>query len=291
MKIGRFTIRFKYPPKPDLLLLEADKSPHLLSVCEDLSFEIYRSIDRLLIVRPRYILLLIKYWWRTSRMAALLCARLECQKIRILIGMENYDKFNRIGDLSRTLLDDVTAQIPQLNTFLVQHGQELRRLALNRPSKRVELFCWGNWVARNYPSFGRNEQRFTPVGALIDGLYRSIRPVVIPRDVKVCYVSTVKESSWWGNEVGERRFGYETLTKYLSNFQRTSQVDIHVALTIDRDQNKEVDESALERKWFLERLGNSIQFTEPSLLFGDQNFSDHGRQTPGMSRSDTHLIS
>lgn len=280
MKIGRFNIGFRYPPKPDLLLLEADKSPHLLSVCEGLSFEIYRSVDRMLIVRPRYVFLLLHYMRRTTRMAALLCARLECQKIRVLIGMENYDKFYRKGDRSRTLLDDVTVQIPQLRAFLVQHGQELRRLPTGRAKKNVELFCWGSWVARNYPRLGRNEQLFTPTGALIDGLYRSIRPAVIARDLKVCYVSTVKDSSWWGDEVGERRFGYETLTRYLSDFQRTALVDIHVALTIDRDQNPDVDETALERKWFLERLGKSIQFSEPSLLFGDQNINDHGRKTP-----------
>jgi hypothetical protein len=194
--------------------------------------------------------------------------------------MENYDKFNRIGDTSRTILEDVTEQIPELMAFLVQHGQELRRFPTDRKTKRVVLFCWGEWAARNYRSFGRNEASFIPTGALIDGLYRSIRPAEIPRDVGICYVSTVKEPTWWGAEIGERRAGFEKLTQYLATYMGSAKSDVHVALTIDRDQNREEDESKLERKWFLDRLGESIQFTEPSLLFGDQNFSDHGRQTP-----------
>jgi hypothetical protein len=280
VRIGRFTVRFRYPPKPDVLLLEADKSPHLMSACGDLCAEVFRSEDRLVVVRPRYVALLIFYWARTTRMAALLCARIESQQIRILIGMENYDKFNRMGDTSRTILEDVTEQIPELRAFLVQHGQELRRFPTDRKTKRVVLFCWGEWAARNYRSFGRNEASFIPTGALIDGLYRSIRPAEIPRDVGICYVSTVKEPTWWGAEIGERRAGFEKLTQYVATYMGSAKSDVHVALTIDRDQNREEDESKLERKWFLDRLGESIQFTEPSLLFGDQNFTDHGRQTP-----------
>ena len=280
MKVGRFTLKFRYPPRPDVILLEADKSPHLLSACENLSVEVYRSADRLVVVRPKYLVLLVYYWLRSTRMAALLCARLESQKIRVLIGMENYDKRYRKGDTSRTILEDVTEQIPQLRAFLVQHGQELRRFPLNRVRKRVELFCWGNWVAQNYPRFGRNDLSYISSGALIDGLYRSVRPSIVPRDVGICYVSTVKDSSWWGSETGERRLGFEKLTEYLKTLAESMQVDVHVALTIDRDQNKEEDESSLERNWFLERLGREIQFNEPSFLFGNQDVSHQGRTTP-----------
>ncbi len=203
--------------------------------------------------------------------------------------MENHDKFNQMDperprrnkrrDPNRTLFDDVLSQVPDLNVFLIQHGQELRRFPINRPKKEATLFCWGNWTSRNFPQFGRKEQHFIAVGALIDGLYRAIRPSVVAKDVPICFVSTVKGKTWWGSGMDERRRGYEALAKFTRQFIDETSLSVNVALTIDRDQYG-VNDAESERKWFLERLGNSIQFTEPSLLFGDQNFSDHGRQTP-----------
>ncbi len=302
MKIGRFTVRFRYPPKPDLLLIEAERSPQVFSVCDGLKYETYLLTERLLVLRYRYLLYLLWFSTRTHRMAALLCARVRSQRIRAVVSMENYDKFNKMDpkrpkrnkrrDPNRTLFDDVLRQVPELNVFLIQHGQELRRFSINRPTKHATLFCWGDWTARNFPRFGRSEQHFIAVGALIDGLYRAIRPSIEERDVPICFVSTVKGKNWWGDEIDERRSGYEALTAFTRRFVDESSLLMNIALTIDRDQYGASDAES-ERKWFLERLGSSIQFTEPSLLFGDQNFNDYGRKTPRYvkERYATYLLS
>ena len=289
MRIGRFAVRFRYPPKPDLLLVEVQRSPQLWSVCDDLDCEAYPLTERLIILRFRYVFYLLWFAVRTHRMAALLCARVRSQGIRVVVTMENHDKFNKLDpshpernnrrDPNRTLFDDVTKQVPELKVFLIQHGQELRRFSTTRSAKDVTLFCWGDWTARNFPMFGRNEKHFISVGALVDGLYRLIRPSVEVKDVSICLVSTVKGKSWWGSEIDERRKGYEQLAAYVHRFSTEESRVVNVALTIDRDQYG-VGDAESERKWFLDRLGESIQFTEPSLLFGDQNFTDHGRQTP-----------
>lgn len=289
MKLGRFTVHFRYPPKPDLLVIEAVRSPQVLSVCDGLKYEAYSLSERILILRFRYLFYLLWFGTRTHRMAALLCARVRSQDIRLAVSMENHDKFNKMDskrpkrnkrrDPNRTLFDDVLSQVPELNLFLIQHGQELRRFSTVRPTKSATLFCWGDWTARNFPLFGRNEQFFISVGALIDGLYRAIRPQVEVKDVPICFVSTVKGKSWWGSEIDERRSGYEELTAYLRRFSNETSLSVNIALTIDRDQYGAEDAES-ERQWFRHRLGNSIQFTDPVLLFGDQDFDDHGRRTP-----------
>jgi len=289
MRIQRFDFRLKYPPRPDALLLEARKSPHVWSVCDGLNVTAYDLHDRVIILRPRYLFALIWYSLRTTRMAAMLCARVRSQKIQVVFGLENHDKFNYLDpnhplrnwrtDTSKTLFDDVSAMIPELRLFSIQHGQELRRFPKNRPKKNVTLLCWGQWTANNFSSFGRNESKFLPVGPLIDGLYREIRPATIEKTYPVCLVSTVKGKDWWGDTVGERRGGYEVLVSYLAKFAASRAIPIHVALTIDRDQYGDGDADA-ERKWFLDRLGPSIQFTEPSVISGDPNVVLAGRREP-----------
>lgn len=289
MRIQRFDFRVKYPPRPDALLLEARKSPHVWSVCEGLNVAAYDLNDRIIILRPRYLFALIWFTMRTTRMAAMLCARVQSQRIRVVFGLENHDKFNYLvpnrhfrnwkTDTSRTLFDDVSKMIPGLRIFSIQHGQELRRLPIDRPKKNVTLLCWGPWTAKNFSHFGRNEARFQPVGPLIDGLYRDIRPEVIEKTFPVCLVSTVKGKDWWGDVVGERRQGYEVLISHLARFAAAHATPIQVALTIDRDQYGDGDADA-ERKWFLDRLGSDVQFTEPSVISGDPNVELAGRREP-----------
>lgn len=289
MRFLRFDFRLKYPMRPDAFLLEARKSPHVWSVCEGLNVSAYDLNERVIILRPRYLFALIWFALRTTRMAALLCARVWSQQIHVIFGLENHDKFNYLEqgrrlrnwrtDTSRTLFDDVSRMIPGLQIFSIQHGQELRRFPKERPKKNVTLLCWGPWTAENFSGFGRNESRFLAVGPLIDGLYRGIRPELIEKTVPICLVSTVKGKDWWGEVIGERRNGYEILVGYLARFAAAHSTAVHVALTIDRDQYGVGDADA-ERKWFLDRLGPETQFTEPSLMSGDPNVELAGRREP-----------
>jgi len=288
MRVGRFGLRVRYPKRPEVLLLEASKSPHLWSVCKGLVVEPYDLANRQIFLRPKFLLHLIWFSCRTTRMAALLCARLKSQRIPVLLSLENHDKFNKLDlahpwrsrrvDTSRTLFDEVSSQLPALPILSIQHGQELRRFSDNRPKKNVTLLCWGDWTSRNFPKFGRNERAFLPVGPLIDGLYRELRPATLSKDVPICFVSTVKGREWWGLEVGERRRGFETLAGYLARYARERKLIVNIALTIDRDQYGIGDADA-ERKWFADRFGNACEFTEPSVMSGDPRIElDGGRQ-------------
>lgn len=289
MKVGRFNLRISYPPKPQALLLESNKSPHMWNVCAGVRVEGYELRDRVLILRPRFVFGLLKYSRKTTHMAAMLCARIWSQKIPVLLSLDNHDKFNKVDpnhprryrrvNRDRTLFDEVSSQIPKLKILSVQHGQELRRLPVGRPKKNVTLLCWGEWSARNFPRFGRNESHFVTVGALTDGLYRSVRPQNIAKNVRICLVSTVKGKDWWGDTKWERRDGYETLVNHLAQFAESNGHTVHVALTVDRDQYGPTDAES-ERRWFLERLGPTIQFTEPSLMSGDAAVSFAGRHEP-----------
>lgn len=289
MRLGRFDVLLRYPKKPQALLLEASKSPHMWTVCDGVMVEPYNLADRRIILRPRYLFHLALFSRRTNRMAALLCARLKAQNVEVLLSLENHDKFNKLDpknprrnrrvDTSKTLFDEVSEQMPTLRILSVQHGQELRRFALDRPRKNVTLLCWGDWTARNFPKFGRNESEFVPVGPLIDGLYRGMKPTDLPKDLAICLVSTVKGKDWWGPVVGERRHGYEVLVQHLARFAEERHLPINVALTIDRDQYGPGDADA-ERQWFFDRLGRNVVFTEPSVLSGDPKIELGGRFQP-----------
>lgn len=280
MKVGRFTLTFRYPKKVEVLLLEADKSPHLTRCCDGLTTDVHISANRLVVLRPRFLWFAWKFFRQTTRIASLLAARLQSQRIPMLLSMENYNKFNKNGDSSKTLLDDVSSVVPNVKLYLVQHGQELRRLPYRSPMKNSTLFCWGDWTRANFPSFGRNEETFLTVGPLIDGLYRTIRPVPIEVQNDICLVSTVKDESWWGAHKTERSAAFETLVEFVARYSSIHRVGVTVALTIDRDQNPEEDESAIEKMWFEKRLGSMVKFSEPSLLFGKSDKGHQGRVTP-----------
>ena len=295
MRAGKFVMRLTYPPRPDALLLEIDarKSQHMWRVCGGEKVEGYNLRKRVIYLRPRFLYYLVRFSLRGSRMSAMLCARLMSQSIGVIIASENHDvpvrtlkrfwNFRSASDRHERLFAEVSALIPGLKFLSVQHGQELRRFPLGQPIINVTLLCWGDWAVRNFPKFGRPEKKFVAVGSLIDGLYRSIRPVEIRKDSTICLVSTVKGKQWWGTEMGERRKGYEILVEQLSQFARETNSGIQVALTIDRDQFGP-DDADLERKWFIERLGSNIIFTEPSVMSGIPGVALQGRTAPNYVR-------
>lgn len=182
--------------------------------------------------------------------------------------------------LRSSLLEEVSKLVTTTEFISVQHGQELRRFVMRDSLKRVTLLCFGSWVAENFPQYGRLESRYVPVGALVNSLYLQARPGMIPQQSQVVVLSTVKDDDWWGPKIGERRAGYELLMTFTREFCTKRSIRPLVALTIDRDMNKEVDESALERDWFSQRLGEHVDFTEPRALFGIRDTNDRLNAEP-----------
>lgn len=266
------------PGRFDVLCLQGHLSEFVrkglqgLEVCE-LNLE-----ARVVYIHPRFLMSLSKYFRRVSRLAAAVLATAECCRARVVVSMENFD-LNQHNPGGETLLGELARARPDLKIFSIQHGQELRRFPSGRPTKNVTLLCWGDWVAENFPRMGRNEASYVSVGALVDGLYREMKPLKIEKDVDLCFISTIKGPEWWGASIAERRAGFERLTEYLREFAQRSKLTPHIALTIDRDQN-EGDEVGHERRWFLERLGKNIRFTEPSLIFGGAGVREEAARTP-----------
>ena len=265
-------------PRAEVLFLESRLSPFLKRALEGLDvFELNLNAP-VLHIRPRFVISLLRTLPKASRLAAWITAMTKCAGSKVLVGMDNFD-LNQYDSKGGSLLEELAGTLPDVSIFSIQHGQELRRFATGRPKKRVTLLCWGSWVADNFPRFGRNESTFVPVGPLIDGLYRAIRPTEIAKDVPICFVSTVKGPEWWGEKIGERQLGFERLTAFLKRFAETNKISPNIALTIDRDQNG-INEYPLERQWFLDRLGADVVFTEPRLLFGIEDASFAARRPP-----------
>jgi hypothetical protein len=274
----RYEFAWGSPEKCDVLVLQGHLSKFLY---HSLSGITYRDLDlekRIIYLHPRFLVSLVRNLPRVSRLAAAVSAVAECSKARVLIGMDNFD-LSQHSQGGETLFAELARANQKLAILSVQHGQELRRSPLGRSRKRVTLLCWGRWAADHFPKMGRTEDRFVPVGPLVDSLYREARPSAIDKDVDVCFISTVKGPEWWGAVIAERREGYEKLTQYLRRFASRHQVAPHIAMTIDRDQNQEI-EVEYERRWFLERLGSSIGFTEPRLMFGTTGSPDVSCREP-----------
>lgn len=242
--------------------------PFLSRVVEPFTVLNYSSEAREIILRPRYLFWLFIYGLRTSRIAANLAAFVKSHRAPIVLTMDNFDIQLPDSRHDTSLLEEVSRLVKSTKFFLIQHGQELRRFSPSLMRKRVTLLCFGDWVADNFPKFGRREMSYISVGALINGHYEESRPTTIERKQELCLLSTVKNETWWGEEMGDRRSGYEQLVKFLKQFSETTKIRINVALTVDRDQNPLRDESLLERNWFLDRLGSAISFTEPETRFG-----------------------
>lgn len=260
------------------MVLQGHLSPFVRKALSGVStYEIDLS-DRIIFVHPRFLVELFSRLTSTSRLVAWISALIKCTGAQAVVTMDNFD-IGRHNSSGTTLLEEVGESLLNISIFSIQHGQELKRFHLGRPQKRVTLLCWGSWVADNFPRFGRNEQRFVPVGPLVDGLYRAIRPKNLPKNNRLCFISTIKGHEWWGDRIGERRQGFEILTTYLRKYSERHQIVPNIALTIDRDQN-DVDEYPLERKWFTDRLGENIIFAEPKHIFGSADLADANYRIP-----------
>jgi hypothetical protein len=203
-------------------------------------------------------------------MAANLAAFLRSARIPTLVTMDFLDIQLPTKGHGVSLLEEVSKLVPQTEFISIQHGQELRRFPVDESMdlKRVTLLCFGQWAAENFPRFGRREHKYIPIGALVNSLYLQARPARIQKTSELTIVSTIKDDEWWGAVVGQRRVGYEELVSFVGRYCVANSLTPLVALTIDRDMNQTIDESAIERRWFTDRLGGQIQFTEPTLIFG-----------------------
>ncbi|NCW94758.1 MAG: hypothetical protein EBW79_07245 [Actinobacteria bacterium] len=270
MRLGRFTVRFFYPRSCNVLLLNAEFTPYLTRELAQFGTCNYLPSSRIVIMRPRFLFWLVIYLMRTSRFAANLAAFLKSSQIPVLVTMDSLDSQIPTMNHKVSLLEEASKLVPQTDFISIQHGQELRRFSQEGDSKlkRVTLLCFGQWAAENFPKFGRRENKYIPVGALINSLYLRARPADIEKSCELTVISTIKDEEWWGSIIGERRAGYERLVSFVRQFCIDRMITPLVALTIDRDSNQVLDESIIERQWFIERLGPQLRFTEPSLIFG-----------------------
>lgn len=283
MQFSRFEVKFQYPSRCNVVVLDIASAPFLARELEHLGVTNYVPSSRIVIARPKFLFWLAVYLFRTSRIAANLAAFIRSSRIPICACMDFLDVQLPAEDLEVSLLEEVSRIVPGCQFVSIQHGQELRRFATRgalKPLKRVTLLCFGSWAAENFPKFGRREYRYLPVGALVNSLYVRTRPRRISRDCQLVIISTVKDDSWWGPQTSERKAGYECLMRFVGDFCSENTVKPLVALTIDRDTNTSTDETRLERQWFINRLGEEIDFTEPSLIFGGRSGLDEQRIAP-----------
>lgn len=284
MRLSRFTFKLRYPSAANAIVLDAELTPFLMRQLHQFGVVNYLASSRLIVLRPKFLFWLLFYSLRVPRIAANLAAYLKSSRIPILVTMDFLDIQLPSTQLRTSLLEEVSKLVATTEFISVQHGQELRRFELRNSRKRVTLLCFGEWVADNFPKYGRLESQYVPVGALINSLYLQARPNEIARTYPIVVLSTVKGDDWWGSKVGERRAGYELLVSFVQRFCAKALIKPLVALTIDRDSNKEINESTLEREWFLQRLGESVEFTEPTSLFGTRGSVAEANSEPKSAR-------
>lgn len=280
LSLSLYKFSLRYPSGANIAVLDAGLTPYLAREIQQFGTVNYLASTRLIILRPKFLFWLIVYLFRTPRIAANLAAYLKSSRIPILVTMDFLDIQLPSTQLRSSLLEEVSKLVTTTEFISVQHGQELRRFVMGDSLKRVTLLCFGSWVAENFPQYGRMESRYVPVGALVNSLYSQARPGLIPQQSQVVVLSTVKDDDWWGPKIGERRAGYELLMTFTREFCAKRSIRPLVALTIDRDMNKEVDESALERDWFSQRLGEHVDFTEPRALFGIRDTNERLNAEP-----------
>lgn len=282
MQVGRYNVRLKYPRQGNVVTLNAQRSEYLSRALNGLGVVDYVPSNRIIILRPMYFFWLLWYLPQTERIAANLAAFIRSSRIPVLVTMDFQDIQLPTANKRVSLLEEVSRLVKQTEFFSVQHGQELRRFSPvgHNGLKRVTLLCFGDWVSRNFPQFGRREYQYLPVGSLINSSYLQCRPRNIQKSNDLVLISTVKDDSWWGSEVGERRQGFEKLVSFIRTYCSENHITPLVALTTRRDQNPHVDEVEIERNWFSERLDGSVLFTSPELVFGGRSEEDETNINP-----------
>lgn len=282
MHAGRYKFQFRYPPPGNVVILNARSTEYLVRELQVLGVIDYVPSERILILRPMYLFWLLKFLRKTERIAANLAAFIRSSRIPVLVTMDFRDVQLPTANSRVSLLEEVSRIVPQTVFFSVQHGQELRRFqrVSGDALKRVTLLCFGNWAANNFPSFGRREYRYIPVGSVLNSSYLQCRPKTIQKNTQLTFISTVKNDSWWGSEIGERRLGYEELVTFVRTYCNQNRITPLVALTTRRDQNPHVDEAEIERNWFSERLDEPVLFTNPELVFGGRSQENEAIEKP-----------
>ena len=263
----RYSFTFSCPKKGSVLVLNLHLSQFLGRSLTGLDFVTLQLESPVVHLRPRFVFELIRALCRHRRMVAWIIAVIRTANAKVVVSMDNFNQSHGSVD-GIPLMDELSMALKDVAVVVVQHGQDLRRQASKKTRSNVELLCWGRWTAENFPKFGRTEGRYTIVGPLIDGLYRQARPKVIEKDVHLTLISTVKDDSWWGNTLSERRIGYEVLVEYVDRFAAERNLEIFVALTIDRDHDGNSDEPRLEREWFERRLVTTPNFPDQTMMFG-----------------------
>ena len=263
----------------DILVLNLQLSRFLEPVLDGTNFLNVDLANPFLSLQPRFLWYLIFQRPSRSRLARWIIAVTKTSRAKAVLAMDNFNVGHHHRQ-KRLLLDELSAAMRKTSVIAIQHGQELRRLPIQGQKSEVVNLCWGNWVARHFPTFGRTEGRFHVVGPLVDSLYREIRPQTITKDVEIVLISTVKDESWWGPEIGDRRMGYEILVEHLKRYLETRKVRCCIALTIDRDQNPSINEAELEKKWFSDRFGTSVEFSDPTKFLGDERYTDGNQRQP-----------
>lgn len=271
-------VRLRRPRVAGLVVWRGAESPDLMDSLATLLPEAYDPAKREMYLVPGFMWNFLCFWRRTrSPQQAAALAFLKSAKTRVVCTMENFD----MGPLNQEGLrwSMVFRQhLPGLQLLKIQHGFELRR----RPVSEVRfgsLAVWGQYSADWFPRFGRDESNYFVVGALKDSRYRALRTSIkIPSLEAICLISTVKSDEWWGPPTTVRRRGYDALVDYVARFVASEQMQLAVALTIDRTSNDGENQSDLERNYFFERFGAEIIFPDVSKRFGgllsDEDESD-----------------
>jgi len=277
MRLFRYQLSFAYPDRPDVVVLEGQDRPYLVRALDGLKVTTYRSRDRSIVVRPRFLFWLLWYALKSERIVASLAAYLRSTKVSRAIAMDIYDIDLPSGNRPRTLLGEVARLVPSVNCYSVQIGEDFKRRPTATEHRRVTYLCFGQWGADHYPELGRSEHQFVPVGSLMNSLYLEIRPKSRPKNAEICVISKLKSSAWWGDNLDARGIGYKQLICYLRRYCDAYGVIPLVAVTNDRDQNTNIDGVKLERDYFLQNLGQRTRFTNCRQVFGGLVPSEESR--------------
>lgn len=262
MLIKKFHLTFRYGRRSQVLLVEASLFPALDDTLSVFAFHKISAALRTIIIRPKFLFFLVLYLLRAPRVAASLAAYIRSHGIPVVIAMDFVDVQLSTRGRETSLFAATSSLLRRTDFFLVQHGWQLVRRDPAPRSSRVTLLTFGTWTADHFPSFGRSESAFVPIGSLVLSRYLDKRCLPVPKRYSVCLVSSVRSEEFLEVE-GDRAEAYDALVALLGRFLLEFKIEVIVALTNRPDVDKEYDHRGSEVNWFRRRLGDLVSFTNP----------------------------
>lgn len=280
-RLRNFRFRIERKKSFDVLFLRGGQVTELEPHLRSFRFMAIEPDSRGIVLHPIFILLLVLNLCRLSTSQAFLKTYVQYYKICVVIAFDNVpNSWDWAEVLERPLISIQHGMRQMQETQLVEHISA-NVLFLSWGELQIQDYALGRTPRYPNASHLRVPKEVIPCGSLRDSMYRNINYEGSNEKDRMCLISQFKGIDGHGLIMpAERQMNIDRLVEFLGRYVESR--DLAVVVAVYSDTPKELE---AEKEWFLERLGPSICFSDPTELFATYKTADDSEISFGIHTS------